>query len=87
MKYKQARWDFFWVVVDFLGRITSDGKLFVSQNLKVVRLFLQNMFWFFKTSHLRWRVFYNLEKKPQRLWTVECKIEIMSDGKFAFLLL
>ena len=31
--------------------------------------------------------FYNLEKKPQRLWTVECKIEIMSDGKFAFLLL
>ena len=44
VKYKQARWDFFWVVVDFLGRITSDGKLFVSQNLKVVRLFLQNMF-------------------------------------------
>ena len=67
----------------------SDGKLFLSDNLNTVRPLLQNIFLFFGTSHESEIeiFFYNSEKKTKWFWIVECNIEIMSDEKFAFLLL
>lgn len=53
------------MVIDILGRIMSDGKLFLSDNLNIVRPLLQNIFLFFGTSHESEIeiFFYNSEKK------------------------
>ena len=53
------------LVIDILGRIMSDGKLFLSDNLYIVRPLLQNIFLFFGTSHESEIeiFFYNSEKK------------------------